>query len=81
MSVSKILDNDGSNDTGCGLLGVHKPLHTCLALTLIMVHVEKAMAIELVCESAQQFRALMMILQYHKTLSYDAIPMPYRMCL
>ena len=27
------------------------------------------MAIVLLCESAQQFRALMMILQYHKTLS------------
>ena len=58
-----------------------KPLHTCLALTLLMIHVEKVMVIVQMCESAQQFRALMMILQYHKTLSYDAIPMPYLKCL
>ena len=54
-----------------------KPLHTCLPLMLIMIHIEKVMAIVQMCESAQQIRALMMILQYHKTLSYDAIPMPY----
>ena len=56
MSVSETLGNYGSN---C-LLVVHK---------ILTVHVEKVMAIVLLCESAQQFRALMMILQYHKTLS------------
>ena len=47
-----------------------KPSHTCLApITVVTVHVEKMMAIVPLCESAQQFRALMMILQYHKSLS------------
>ena len=34
------------------------------------------MTIVLLCESAQQFRALLMILQYHKTLSmiFDDAP-------
>ena len=36
---------------------------------VVIVYVEKVMAIALLCESPQQFRVLMMILQYHKTLS------------
>ena len=58
----------------------HVYLYTCsLALiTVVIVNVEKVMAIVLLCESTRQFRALMMILQYHKTELnfYDAIPIP-----
>ena len=66
MSVSKILGNRGSNHYGCVLLGVHETLiHTYY----VIVHVENVMGIVLLCESAPQIMALMMILQYHKTLS------------
>ena len=51
-----------------------KPLHTYMFSTyyscyIVKGHVEKVMAIVLLCESAQQFRALMIILQYHEILS------------
>ena len=57
-----------------------------MCLAPIKVHVEKVMAIVLLCESAQQFRALMMILQMIILSQvtehdfYDAIPMLYLMC-
>ena len=57
------------------LLGVYKVLTSIyIAIMLayhlhILVHVEKLMAIVLLCEGAQQFMALMMILQCHKTLN------------
>ena len=42
----------------------------------VIIHVEKVMAIVLFCKNAQQFRALMMILQDTEHDLYDAIPMP-----
>ena len=38
-----------------------------------IIVVGKVMTIVLLCESVQQYRALLMILQYHKTLSVVAI--------
>ena len=46
-----------------------KPSHAPITIVLVKVHVEKLMAIVVLCESAQQVRALMMILHHHKTLS------------
>ena len=47
-------------------------------IIVVIVHVEKVMAIVLLCESdcAQQFKALMMILQDTEHDFYEAIPMP-----
>ena len=60
---------------------------SCLVLiTVATLHVQKAMAIVLqlvLCESAQQYRALMMIYAISQDTEhyfYDAIPMPYLMC-
>ena len=55
-----------------------KPSHTYMFSTyyscyIVKGHVEKVMAIVLLCESAQQFRALMIILQYHKILSMISV--------
>ena len=56
------------------VLVCRKPSHTCMFSTyyscyIVKGHVEKVMAIVLLCESAQQFRALMIVLQYHEILS------------
>ena len=67
MGVSKTLDNHGSNDYGMHKTPTH--VHVAPPITVVIVHVEKMMAIVLLCESAQQSRALMMILKYHKKLS------------
>ena len=40
-----------------------------LIVDIVHVHAEKVMAIVLLCESAQKYRALTMLLQYQKTLS------------
>ena len=70
MSVSKTLGTHGSNDYGCRcvLLDMQKTL-THMLITIVIVHVEKVMALVLLCESAEQLKVLMMILQYHKTLT------------
>ena len=39
--------------------------YTHFPCSLAQIIVEKVMKIVLLCESAQQFRALLMILQYH----------------
>ena len=74
MSVSEILGyiaNHTSTDCGCTHV-LHKTLPHIFS-TVAIVHVTKVMAIARLCESAQQFRAWMMILQYHKSLSMISI--------
>ena len=51
---------------------VHKPSHTSLA-PVVIVHIEKVMAIVQLCGSAQRFRALVMILHDYKALSMISI--------
>ena len=61
MSIGKTLGNHGSNDYVC-LLGVLLCAYMYIAIIIIsLAHI--IYAIVLLCESAQQFRALMMILQ------------------
>ena len=58
-----------------GLTHIH--VASLVPITVVVVHIEQVMGIVLLCESTQQFRDLMIILQYHKTLSIMMLPMPY----
>ena len=51
---------------------MHSTVYTCS----LALHVEKVMTIVLLCESAQQFRALLMIYDTEHDIS-RMLPMPY----